>query len=214
VCIGGIFAVDQKISALVVASPAALTHETAINEAGTSKKVTLQKIADLLGTDKMALASAYTNNSTTGTAVTGFTRTLVAGTYSFSYFLIARSAAATTAIGFGINYTGTATSLVAYLSYVANSNTTAANTEADDVVTGVGAEMLIVGCVANTESTTSPNLNSLNGFVTVGSDTAMIIEGIIDVSDGGDLELWANSSVASSQVDIRAGSSLCLTRLR
>lgn len=188
-----------------------MAHEYPLNAAGASKKASGQQLADLLGFEKAALSSAYTNSTVTGTEVTGLSKTLVAGTYRFSYYLIIRSAATGTGPGFGINYTGTATSLVATL-YYQGTGTTASTGVVDDANTGVAAEQVIEGCVTITESTTAPNLNVLTGVGAAGADCAVFIEGVIVTSDGGDLELWANSETATVQIDVRAGSNLLICR--
>ncbi len=65
---------DTKISALTAAATALAADEFPVNEAGASKKVTLTQVTTLLQTlgmpVVMALASPYTNSTTTGTSVT------------------------------------------------------------------------------------------------------------------------------------------------
>lgn len=70
---------DTKISGLTAASAAALANELAINEAGTSKKLTVQQIADLLVTPFMNAYRTILEASGSHTAAK------VAGTYGLGY---------------------------------------------------------------------------------------------------------------------------------
>ena len=105
---------DTKISALAAASAAAAANELAINEAGTSKKLTIAQIVTYLQANGMPrvrqLTSQHSVSSTTATKVTDLDMTLETGTYTFEYYLYERSATITVAPLFGLNFsTGSAT---------------------------------------------------------------------------------------------------------
>lgn len=202
---------DTKISALTAATAAALTHEFPVNEGGASKKDTLQQVADLLGVIKAALGSDYTNSTTTGTEITGLSKTLQPGTYRFHYLLAVQAAAVGTGFDFGVNFTGTRTSFQAQIRYQ-DTGTTATTGVADDVVTGDGGELIIAGGSNTALSTTAPNLNVVTGVAAANVNVLVEIIGKIVVTVAGDIELWAASDVAASQITVKAGSDLVITK--
>ena len=155
------------------------------------------------------LGTQHTIASTTGTAVTGLQQSLTAGTYTFTYYLITRAANTLVGKAFGVNYTGTVTKLNAWLRY-ADTGTTTSLGVADDDTAGIAEE--IHGIFATrTGSTTAPDLGPLTNHVASATNTLMILEGVIVVSNAGDLELWTNSD-AATQTSVEVGSSLVLTR--
>ncbi|MEX2054608.1 MAG: SH3 domain-containing protein, partial [Candidatus Andersenbacteria bacterium] len=157
------------------------------------------------------LNTQHNISSTTATEVTGISTTLTAGTYVFKYSLIVQSAATGTGIGFGINYTGTATKLVA-TEYYLGTGTAASTGTLDDAATGIASEQIIEGSAARTETTTAPNMNVITGVAAANVDNYVTIEGVIVVSDGGDLELWHNSDTAA-QSSVMTGSTLVVTQI-
>lgn len=161
------------------------------------------------GDIKDALAADYTNNSTTGTAVANLTQALTAGTYRFSYWLILRSAATTTGASFGINYTGTHGALVAMFSYP-GTGTSASTGIIDDDSAGA-TDQLVEQFVTRTKSTTAPDLGPLTGVQTANVDLFVLVEGVIVVTGSGNLELWAASEVAASEIRVQTGSNLIIT---
>lgn len=204
---------DTKISAATAVTTATGTDEYATNQGGASKRTNLDQILTYLQSKGLPvvrrLDTQHNNSSTTGTEVTELSVTLVAGTYTFTYYLITQ--AGDTAVGqrFGINYTGTVTRLGYFLRYC-DTGTSATTGIADDDSPS-GAESIMACFVGRTESTTSPDLGALTNHATATTDTPMIIEGLIVVSDGGDLELW-HSPDAAVQTSIMVGSSLVLVR--
>jgi hypothetical protein len=201
---------DTKISALTANATAELTNEIPINDAGTTKKITVGDLQSLLGASKTVLGSAYTNSTTTGTEVTGLSQTLVAGTYRFSYSLICQSAATGTALDYGINYTGTMTTGVFRTSFGTTGTTTATGVADGTLSTATGN--MVEHWSAITESTTAPNMGAHTGVASANENFLVSIDGTIIVSDGGDLELWVASEVASSQVTVGTGSNLLVIR--
>ena len=157
------------------------------------------------------LNSQHNISSTTATEVTGISTTLTAGTYVFKYSLIVQAAATGTGISFGINYTGTVTKMVA-LEYFQDSLTAASGGTVDDANTGLASEQIVAGSAARTETTTAPNMNVIQGFTTANTDTYVTIEGVMVVSDGGDIELW-HASESAAQTSVMTGSTLTITQI-
>lgn len=202
---------DSKTSALAAASAAALMNEIPINEAGTSKKLTVQQIADLIGIQKARVGTRVTNSTTTGAEVTDLQfASLVAGTYLVEYFLICQSSATATGLKFGINYTGTVTRMGAMMHYI-STGTTAVSGVADGTLTATTGTMM-EGASAITESTTAPNLGPFGGVATANENMLIKVEALLVVSDGGDLELYHGSETAA-QTSIEVGSCARLTRI-
>lgn len=147
--------------------------------------------------------------SATGTEVTDLSVTLVAGTYTFTYYLITQAANTTVGLSLGVNYTGTVTRMGAFMRYV-DTGTTATTGVADDV-SAAGVESIHGSFAANSKSSTTPNLGPLTNHVAATADTLVIVEGIMVVSDGGDIELW-HASDAANNTSLMVGSSLVLLR--
>ena len=205
-------AVDTMFSALTAAASAALANELLVNEAGTNKKVTAQQISDLLGVEKKVVTSLYQIASATGTEVTALRAALAVGTYRFQYKLIVRSSAAGTGPGFGLNFSGTQTALVAVLHYQGTGTGTSSGTM-DDANTGAGSSQMREGSAARTVTTTSPNMNVITAVGAADVDCFVTIIGVIVVSATGNLELWANAEAGGATIDVRVGSALMLTRM-
>lgn len=205
---------DTKISALAAASAAAAANELAINEAGTSKKITITQLQTLLQTLGMPritrLGSQHSISSTAGTEVTGLQQTLEAGTFTFTYWLIVRSATGTVSPMYGVNFTGTHTVLNMHMRYADDTTALTGQVgEADNQGnTGFG---FIGGMAQNTESTTAPNMGHTVGVGATAADILIIIDGLIIVTVTGDLEFW-HSSETNTATSIEVGSSLVVTR--
>jgi hypothetical protein len=147
----------------------------------------------------------------TQTAITQLNQTLVAGTYRFSYWLICQSSNAGVGLTFAVNYTGTASKLVAMCSWP-DTGVLAALGAVDDVA-NVATGQLIAYSVTQTEATTTGNLSTgTTGVATINSNLFISIEGIIVVTDGGNLELW-HGSETTNNTSVEVGSSLVLTRV-
>lgn len=204
---------DTKISALAAVSAAATTNELAVNEAGTSKKVTLAQIETLLKQRGMPRVSTVTSqhsiSSTTATEVTSIQQTLEAGTYVFQYSLIVRSATATVSPMYGVNFTGTAAVRKMTLQYNDAGGLATGTGVADDVGTTAGSMMS--GTTVTAFSTTAPNMGHTGGVGTINTDVFVVIDGIMIVTVAGDLELWHGSETATA-TSIEVGSSLVVIR--
>lgn len=156
------------------------------------------------------LNSQHDVASATGTEVTDLSVTLGSGTYTFTYYLFTQAANTTVGLALGINYTGTMTRMAVHMRY-ADTGTTATTGVADSATAGIAEEM--VGIFATiTRSTTACNLGPLTNHDAANTDTLIIVEGVIVVSDTGDLELWHNSDAATT-TSLMVGSSLVLHRI-
>jgi hypothetical protein len=205
---------DTKISALTAAASALAADEFPVNEAGTTKKVTLTQLKTLLQTLGMprvfGLAASHTIASATATEVTGLGPcTLEAGTYEYRFQLIVQTSLATTGIGLGINFTGTA-AVHTILSSYPSTGTTAISGVMDDV--GAGTGQILEHNVQTAFSTTTPNMLNTAGFATINANVPVVIQGILVVTVAGDLELWHSSETANN-TSVMAGSALVVTRV-
>jgi hypothetical protein len=157
-----------------------------------------------------ACSSDHTVASTIATEVTQLSLTLAAGTYLFNYFLIISSSTSSTGLKFGINYTGTMTQMANLLSMCTTG--TANATGVNDDQAALNAGQMMEGWNSTTETTTAPNIGPYTGVSVTSQPGFNRIEGIIVVSDGGDLELW-HGSETSVTTTVYAGSSLILRKV-
>ncbi len=204
---------DSKVSALTAAAAALGANEIPINEAGTSKKISVAQIETYYRTRGLptvfALTADHTISATTATEVTGLGPcTLAAGTYVYTFSLIAQSATTTVGIGLGVNFTGTAAVRTILLTYP-STGTAAITGIFDDVGAGTGQTM--EHNVQTAFSTTAPNMINTAGFVTINANVHVTIEGILVVTVAGDLELWHSSETATA-TSVKLGSSLVVIR--
>lgn len=204
---------DTKISALTAAGSALLADEFAINESGTSKKLSADQIKTLFQTAGIwrvfSMASDHTIATIFATEVTQLgTITLEPGTYVFEYFLIMQSAATATGLNFPLNFTGTVTEKAFLLRYPSTGGPNAVGV-ADDVGT-VGGQMH----ESNPQRVFSTGGTGMafTGVDTVDSNILGIIEGVMVVTASGDLELW-HASEAGVSTSVKAGSSLMVMRV-
>lgn len=207
---------DTKISALTAASAAAGANEIPINEAGTSKKLTVTQLVTYLQTLGMPrvlkLGSQHSIASGTGTKVTGLDMTLEAGTYNYKYTLLIQQATSTSdAPQFGINFsTGTAAVKAHGLRFWDATTAISAETHIMDNI-GIKTAGFVSGMVSNAYTTTSPDMGTTVGVAATGVNIMAIIEGIIVVTVQGNLELWRSSEGANASTT-EVGSSLVVIR--
>ena len=185
------------------------TSDTTDNAAGSSRKC---KMSSVYST-RYKLGSDYTNSTTTGTEVTGIGPITVAaaGTYHLQCVLVIRSAATTTGIKFGVNYTGTTTLFTAHARFPSSGVSASIGQIEDDVNATTGQIWAYAATV--TETTTAPNLGPWTGVVTANANNMVHVEALMVVSNTGDIELWAGSEVAASAITIMAGSFCTVTTL-
>ena len=219
---------DTKISALTAATIAAAANEFAINEAGTSKKLTLQQIADFLVKRAAAAtvaAGAYTTQlvlAANSADITGLVLTTVmsitavpVGRYYFRCQLVFQTTATTTGIGTAVNFTGTLTQFNVVNKWV---DTLATATTGGVVTSGAGAGTGGVAAGNVYGSHAGMALNTLIGAVNVTVQTAntdhlMVIEGFFVVSVQGNLEIKLEAELAALVCRAMQGSYLELVKL-
>lgn len=211
---------DTKISALTAATAVVDANEFAINEAGTSKKVTATNIAtyllkriagnsgaagdymthQYLSTDALAnsLTVLVTVMTTTGVGV---------GTWRFCYSIIYQSSSLTTGVGFAVNHTGTATKFISHSRFVSTGGAAATGTA--DGVAAVVAGQLVEGKAERAINTMS---SATAGVDTINTNCLIEISGIIVVSASGSLELRHSSELAAS-TQVMANTTLELTKV-
>jgi len=204
---------DTKISALVAASVAAVANELAINEAGTSKKISVTQLVTLLQTLGMPrvtrLTSQHANSTTSGTIVTDLTQTLEVGTFAFDYRLIVRSATATVSPLYGVQFLGTGAPKM-WMQYADASATllAALNTADNDSTIALGFAM---AQAKDVKSAAAPNMGHAGGVGAINTDIMIQITGIMVVTASGDLQLYHASETATA-TSIEVGSSLIVHR--
>ncbi len=201
---------DTKISALPAATVAAVANELAANEAGASKKVTLQQVMNLLGVSKAQLAADHVSLIVLGTAC-AMNVALAIGTHVFTYYILAQSATSTVGPTFGVNFTGTAAVRKMVLRY-AGTGTAASTGVADDVVAApLATGNVYEGQIVEAFTTTAPNMAAIAGVGAVNQNILYIIEGILIATVAGNLELWHGSETATSTT-VKAGTSVVAIR--
>lgn len=216
---------DTKISALTAAGSVAAANEFAINEAGTSKKVTATQIAAYIET-LTASAAAPATGAANQNAAPSSTRVLntadnavttvetvlnvtsvLAGTYFFEYYIVWRSGSTGTGCQFNVDYSGTVTRIRA-TRYMQTTGTTAATGVSD------GVAATLTGNLVEHHSTVSDNgaLGPNTGVASTSEDQYDWIRGTMVVSTGGTLSLTMTGE-ANAAVTFMADSFVRLTRL-
>ncbi len=219
---------DTKISALTAASAAAAGNEFAINEAGTSKKLTLQQIADFLvkraaaatvaaGPYTTQLVLAANSADITGLVLTTVMEITATGTGHF-YFrcqLVFQTTVNTTGIGVAVNHTGTLTQFAVVNKWVdtlATATTGGVRTGGAGAGTGGVAAGNVYGSHASI--TKGVLIGAVNVDVqTANTDHLMIIEGFFVCSVSGDLQIKLEAELAALVCRAMQGSFLELKKL-
>lgn len=212
---------DTKISGLTAATAAAAANEFAINEAGSSKKLTVQQISDFLFTringssgaagpyktlQKLSADSADQTSTTPGVVMT--TTGVGVGTWLFKYQAIYQSAATTTGIKLNVNHTGTTGQFQSVMWFMDSAATAA---------TGVG-KGLSTAAIGSVPSAYAERVKDTTSFASAGvtdinADIPVFLEGIVVVTVSGSLELKLGTEVAASAVRLMADSCLELTKI-
>ncbi len=136
------------------------------------------------------------------------TTNVVAGTYQFKYVVRYQSAATTTGIGLAADHTGTATYWVSSFWFVSTGGTAA--TGVADQIAATNAGQMVEG---KSERAKGTSTSATAGVDTQNADMLAVMEGIMEVSTSGDLQLEFKSEVATSTVTLKAGTCLILTKL-
>jgi len=212
---------DTKVSALTAVTAATLAQEVPVNDAGTSKRLTLAMMGELffdrvigasvLAGDFLTLQRLTANAPaiTTVAPVVVMTTTGVGpGTWKFKYNIVYQSAALTTGIGVAVNHTGTTGRFVLTSSFASTGG--AAATGIADQITAVALPQMVE---ARAERVKNVLTGATQGVDTINADCLIVAEGLIVVTTTGQLELKIGSEVAGSAITIQADTCLELTRV-
>jgi hypothetical protein len=211
---------DTKVSGLTAVTTPASTDEFPINQAGTSKKETMAQLVTYLQTLGMnrvkRLNSTHSVSSATPSKVTDLDMALEAGTYTFDYRLIQRSATITVGLQYNLNFsTGTVTGKGWWFQYADLSSTllAAIGTMAHDTSTStLGFQMAKAeDDFATTAAGNMGPIATTNPVQTTATDIMAKITGILVVTVAGTLELWHGSETATATT-VEVGSSLVVVR--
>lgn len=215
---------DTKISALAAATLFADSNEFAINEAGTSKKLSGTLLRSGLGAILISgnsgaanpspppaetwqiLTSDATANSTTSMVAVMTTTGLPIGFYQYRYDIWALSAATSTSHKFAVDYTGTVTTTTYHLLFPSQGVTAATGVVDQEINATTGA-------VWAHQSTRIDN-TTLGPMTDLDATTVIhyMIEGMIEVSTSANLVLLHGSEVNASST-VKRGTFLRLNRL-
>jgi hypothetical protein len=152
-------------------------------------------------------ADAAAITSTTPSAVMTTTG-LSAGVYSFKYHVRYQSAATTTGLGTAVNYTGTSGAFLMITSHVSTGTTGA--TGISDQVNATNAGQLVEGKAERVKNTVT---STTAGVDTASADQFMIVQGTIEVTGAGNLELKISTEVSGSGITVKAGTLLELNKI-
>lgn len=154
------------------------------------------------------LSADFTNNAVALTKVTNLDFAMGIGSFIFEYVICYRSAALTTGISFAVNHSGTVTTFVWDQVFGA--------IVAADATAGADQDQILATAAPVRVFSSRAKFTTVRG-VTISVDTAnadmlMRIYGLAVVTVAGNLELWCGSEVAASQVTVKAGSIVRVTR--
>ena len=213
---------DTKISALAAVVNPAATDEFAVNQGGTSKKMTLAQVGPLITASGAAPATGVAHQgaapsqtivlNTADNAVTTVETVLnvtsvLAGTYFYEYFIVWRSGNTATGTSFAVDYSGTVTRIRSTRHY--QSTGAAAATGVSDGVSQVLTGTLVEHMSINTDNgALGPN----TGVGSTTEDQYDMIRGTMVVSTGGTLSLTMTGE-GNGAVTFSADSFVRLTRL-
>lgn len=181
---------DTKISALVAAVAAALANEIPINEAGTSKKLTVQQIADLFGETLRNQSTAdQTPTAATLTYLTGSMITVPAaklriGTVLKWKLYLTKTAAGTAASTFDVRVgTAGSTADTARLSFTTDIGTAVIDIGYIEIVVVCRGPLSASGVMVGTFTMTHDL--AITGFGTKAVRVQNVVSGTFDVTTAG-----------------------------
>ncbi len=212
---------NTKISALPPITTAELTDQRAVDQSNVSKKETRAQSSDFLfkriagatgSAGEFKTLQRLTANSadvtTIALAVVMTTTNLGVGVYNFEYRLIFQTAATTTGIRIGNNFSGTLSLYQMVSDFLSTGG--AAATGVADAISASATAGLHEGHAERVLNTTS---KATVGVATANANQYIIVRGTIIVTAAGDLTMQLGSEVANSAVRVMAGSSLELTKI-
>lgn len=178
---------DSKISALTAATAMTAAHELAINEAGASKKISGQQVADFIGdtirnTSTADQAISATTLYVTGSNISMPTNKLRIGTVLRWRFVVTKTAAGTTAgcaviVKLGTNGSAADTSVITFTLGTPTGAVDTAFFDVEVVCRGpLSSSGVLVGGLRMTH-----NL-SATGFSTLPGEAIAVVSGAFDVT--------------------------------
>jgi hypothetical protein len=220
---------DTKISALPAATAAAAANEFAINEAGTSKKLTAAQLRTYMGNTVITGDTGTVDQSNIGAVtyqiltsnpgdVTGTSlvtqmtaQTMGVGWWRAEYFVHWQSDVTTTGINMVVDHTGTATPFMAHRIDAIGSTTALATV-------GIAHQTTEEGVTGNLPSTWAANadggqLGPNAGVTTVDSAEFTLVNALFLVTGSGDLTFRIAAEIAATNVRLQAGTNARYTRL-
>lgn len=218
---------DSKISALGAVGTPATTDEFAVNQGGTSKKMTLAQIADFVEGLKNGASVALNNrigavttqvitannaDIPTTTLVTQLTATgMGAGWWLCEYFILWQSNVTTTGITFHVDHSGTA----ANSQYTREDMTASATALATVGIAKQASNIGVTGGLPSTWGVRSDaaDLGPNDGVDIINVNQLSRVTGLLLVTASGDLAFRAKSEVAATITRVAAGSTARYTRL-
>ena len=221
---------DTKISALTAATVAAAANEFAINEAGTSKKLTGTLLKAFVGptlitgisgtvasiaapsTTLQVLTANNADQTVLATPVTQLTASTVGvGWWLAEYWVVWQSGVTTTGINFIVSHSGTAATFQSTRIDPLASTTALATVGIFDQQPTTA----VTGKLPSTW-TTRTNGGSLGpsaGVVAINLNCLTLIKALFLVTVSGDLLLKANTEIDATAVRVMAGTTARYTRL-
>lgn len=158
------------------------------------------------------LGTTVSNATTTGVEVTGLQVTVpAAGVYRTSYWLLVQSTLATNGYKFGVNFTGTLTTLKCTGKHP-TTGTTAVNGTGASAQTALGGNIFEHLGTTNTASTTAPNIGPNTAVQTINANVLVEIDCLIITGGAGDIELWHGSETAVA-TSVQANSIVVVTEI-
>jgi hypothetical protein len=158
---------------------------------------------------RFALASDFTNSTITPTECTGLSVVTGLGTFKFQYLIRYQTAATTTGIRFSVNHAGTVGWIVYNGLYVDNLATASSGAADQDAL---AATAQVYGAYAARAKSTAGTMVTAS-VDTINADMLLIIDGLINVTVDGELELWWGSEVAASAAVVKQGSSVVVEKI-
>lgn len=154
--------------------------------------------------NRTRLSGDVISSSATPTVVAGLTKTLSVGTWVFRYTLIYRSSLQTVGCKPDVNFTGSRSFFVFNMRWV-DSAAGASTGPSQDSTLATGAVMSAMSRRApSTAGIAFVNVDALN------ADMMLLIEGTVDVTVTGDLELYWGAELGTANLTLFAGSTLWL----
>jgi len=202
---------DSAISQLTLAGSGLAADEFAIDEAGTSKKITLSQIAQFVNTSGVLISLVNDEAAHPGTGMVRVSGMDVAGvdagTYVFEYYVRAQIAGVTQSIKFAVNHTGT-TTYFCYNFFYPQANNTQTSGAIDQTVNQVQGSIWAFQSTRVKNTTLGPEASSETN-----ADIMFRIMGTMIVTVTGTLELYMGGEINGTNITTKAGTCLILKKV-